>query len=81
LRNFLLHFYYFREKKHTEKINKEKMSHHHYQIVIIGAGMAGLSAYLKFQEAGFQNILLLEASERIGGRIHTIPLRKKRKEK
>lgn len=39
--------------------------------IIIGAGVAGLSAARTFAEAGKTNILVLEASDRIGGRVHT----------
>jgi monoamine oxidase len=48
------------------------MSYHHttYFSLIIGAGAAGLAAAHALQAAG-KNILVLEARERIGGRIHT----------
>ena len=40
------------------------------QVVIIGAGAAGLAAASKLGESGF-SVLLLEARDRIGGRIFT----------
>lgn len=43
------------------------------KIVVIGAGASGVAATTKLLGAGFRNIVLLEAEERIGGRIHTIP--------
>jgi monoamine oxidase len=43
------------------------------KIVIIGGGAAGISALSKLLENGFKNVTLLEAEDRIGGRIHTIP--------
>jgi spermine oxidase len=43
------------------------------KVVIIGAGAAGFSAACKLLEAGFSNLVLLEAENRIGGRVHTIP--------
>ncbi|CAD7088581.1 unnamed protein product [Hermetia illucens] len=43
------------------------------KIVIIGAGVAGIAAARKLLERGFRNILVLEAENRIGGRIQTIP--------
>lgn len=43
------------------------------QIVIIGAGAAGVAAAAKLGLNGFKNITILEAGDRIGGRIHTIP--------
>lgn len=39
-------------------------------VIVIGAGFAGLTAAKKLQEAGF-NFLLLEARNRVGGRVHT----------
>jgi monoamine oxidase len=47
-----------------------------YQVLIIGAGMAGLSAAVKLIESGVKNIAILEADNRIGGRIHTQQFRK-----
>lgn len=41
------------------------------QIAIVGAGMSGLMTYLVLSQAGLKNISILEASERIGGRVHT----------
>lgn len=43
------------------------------KIIIVGAGPSGIAAATKLLEYGFQNITLLEADNRIGGRIHTIP--------
>lgn len=42
------------------------------RIVIIGAGFAGLAAGVKLMENDFENIVILEAENRIGGRIHSI---------
>ncbi|CAH1111686.1 unnamed protein product [Psylliodes chrysocephalus] len=41
-------------------------------IVIIGAGTSGLSAGKKLLENGIQNITILEAESRIGGRINSV---------
>lgn len=43
------------------------------KIVIIGAGASGIAAATKLISNGFVNITILEAANRIGGRIHTIP--------
>lgn len=47
----------------TTKKNKEK-------IIIIGAGIAGLTAGKTLQNQGFE-VILLEARNRIGGRLWT----------
>ncbi|KAJ8729566.1 hypothetical protein PYW08_001147 [Mythimna loreyi] len=41
------------------------------RVVIIGAGMAGLSAAARLAQRGINNITVLEAYERPGGRIHS----------
>lgn len=41
------------------------------KIVIIGAGLSGISAASKLLEHGYTNITILEAENRIGGRIWT----------
>lgn len=41
------------------------------QIAIVGAGMSGLMTYLVLSQAGFTNISIIEASQRLGGRVHT----------
>ncbi|XP_031639336.1 spermine oxidase-like [Contarinia nasturtii] len=43
------------------------------QIVIIGAGASGVAAATKLVSNGFSNVTILEAGNRIGGRINTIP--------
>ncbi|XP_055501273.1 spermine oxidase [Leucoraja erinacea] len=44
------------------------------RIVVIGAGLAGLSAARLLLASGFTDITVLEASERIGGRVQSIKL-------
>jgi monoamine oxidase len=39
-------------------------------VIIIGAGAAGIAAGMRLREAG-QRVIILEARDRIGGRIHT----------
>lgn len=41
-------------------------------VVIIGAGASGLATAFKLLQNGFQNVTVLEAADRIGGRINTI---------
>ena len=45
-------------------------------IIIIGAGAAGIAAASKLFEDGFEKVTILEAENRIGGRIHTIKFSK-----
>ncbi|XP_022789627.1 spermine oxidase-like [Stylophora pistillata] len=40
-------------------------------VVVIGAGIAGLSAAHKLHESGLVDVCVLEASDRVGGRINT----------
>ncbi|KAG5988818.1 hypothetical protein E4U43_004625 [Claviceps pusilla] len=40
-------------------------------IAIVGAGLSGLTTYLLLHQAGFTNLQVLEASNRLGGRVHT----------
>jgi monoamine oxidase len=47
------------------------MSDSPWDVIVIGAGMAGLSAAGKLAAAG-RRTLVLEARDRIGGRVHTI---------
>ncbi|KXX79855.1 L-amino-acid oxidase [Madurella mycetomatis] len=41
------------------------------EVAIVGAGMSGLMCYLILQQAGMKNLEILEASQRLGGRVHT----------
>ncbi|KAI4878711.1 hypothetical protein NFI96_013481 [Prochilodus magdalenae] len=41
------------------------------KVVVVGAGFAGLAAAATLVQAGFENVKILEANERIGGRVHT----------
>ncbi|XP_017325295.1 spermine oxidase [Ictalurus punctatus] len=41
------------------------------KIVVVGAGFAGLAAAACLVQAGFQNVKILEAKERVGGRVCT----------
>ena len=41
------------------------------RVVVVGAGLAGLTAALRLRDAGW-NVVVLEARRRIGGRVHTV---------
>ena len=45
----------------------------HGRVVVIGAGVAGLAAGMRLAERGY-DVTLLEASDRVGGRIRTLPV-------
>lgn len=42
------------------------------QIVVIGSGPSGVAAATRLLSNGFTNVIILEAEDRIGGRINTI---------
>ncbi len=48
------------------------MLHSDPEVIVVGAGLAGLSAAIELQNAGL-SVLLVEARDRVGGRAHTIP--------
>ena len=52
------------------------MSGKSFKVIVIGAGIAGITACQRLIESGVTDILLLEAGDRLGGRIHSIPYRK-----
>ena len=43
-----------------------------FKVAIIGAGIAGLSAANHLIENGVKDIVVVEARDRVGGRIHTV---------
>ncbi len=45
------------------------------EVIIIGGGISGLSSFIRLIEKGCTNVILLEASNRLGGRINTIEFR------
>jgi len=52
---------------------------HHSEIVVIGAGLAGINAALKLEAAGLK-VCTLEAQNRVGGRVHSMSQRGEKQE-
>eukprot|EP01084_Bolivina_argentea_P123680 219176_1 len=50
-----------------------------YDVIILGAGMTGISAATELYANGIENILIIEAQDYIGGRIKTIEFGTKNK--
>ena len=44
----------------------------HYKVVVVGAGVAGCTAAKFLLENCVDDICVLEATNRIGGRVHTV---------
>lgn len=44
-----------------------------HKVIIIGAGASGIACAVKLYEKGITDFIILEAENRIGGRIHTVP--------
>lgn len=42
-------------------------------VLIIGAGAAGIAAGSRLMAHGFRHVTVLEAEDRLGGRVYTIP--------
>lgn len=42
------------------------------EIAIVGAGMAGLMTWLALNQSGLTNLTIIEAGQRLGGRVHTV---------
>ncbi|GFR94168.1 lysine-specific histone demethylase 1 homolog 1 [Elysia marginata] len=56
---------------HTAGVTKLRSK---VKIVVVGAGLAGLSAAEELLGNGFKDIIVLEASDRVGGRLHSVCL-------
>src|SRR6266496_665574 len=52
--------------------SKTVAKQHHFDVIIIGGGVAGLSAASELAQSGM-SVIVLEARDRTGGRIHSIP--------
>ncbi|XP_058797804.1 spermine oxidase-like isoform X2 [Phymastichus coffea] len=54
-------------------IKKTDLSIENTEIVIVGAGIAGLGAAITLEQSDFKEYILLEAQSQVGGRIASIP--------
>ena len=61
------------KREETEEGEKGKRERK-LRVVIIGAGVAGLAAAKELEADGRFDLVILEARERVGGRIHTLEL-------
>ena len=55
--------------KPKKPLKKKGENPNQVKVVIIGSGAAGVSAAVKLEEFGFEDFIILEASDRIGGRV------------
>ena len=55
----------------------EEIHSHKAKVVIIGAGISGISAAEYLSKNGFNDFKIIEASDRVGGRIWTHDIGKK----
>jgi len=62
------------ESIESSNSNRKKNTVDVYDAIVIGGGCAGVEATRKLYANGVKNILLLEAQDRLGGRIRTIYL-------
>ncbi len=44
------------------------------EVIIVGAGVSGIAAASRLYERGVRNFLVIEAEDRLGGRVHTVDL-------
>jgi len=50
-------------------------SGHGAGVIVVGAGMAGITCARELVKLGFKNVTVLEARNRIGGRLWSVPLK------
>lgn len=59
-------------KEEPTKISNALAPQRAAKVVIVGAGLAGLSAAQRLHELGLEDVIVLDALDRVGGRVHTI---------
>lgn len=65
------HSSFFNRKQETVRTN-EGIPRRQAQVVVVGAGLAGLATAQRLHKAGIEDIIILDALDRVGGRVHTI---------
>lgn len=73
LRTLVVAYFVFMNQFHLS-VNTDSKKLRNPKIVIVGAGASGIAAASKLFQNGLTNFILLEAENRIGGRIYTASL-------
>ena len=55
--------------------SRRRSTHKSARILIVGAGPAGLSAAYRLARDGYEDVRIVDARDRIGGRVHTMDIR------
>lgn len=66
--------YYSSDSRPQSSVVSSLESMNQKRVVVIGAGAAGIAAATRLYERGIEDVLVLEAENRIGGRIFTVDL-------
>ena len=61
-----------------ENTKENELGNPKYDMIIVGAGMAGLSAAYRITQRPGTKLLILESRDRVGGRIWSIPFETKK---
>ncbi|GAB2702289.1 hypothetical protein GCM10027089_25470 [Nocardia thraciensis] len=46
------------------------LSDTHHEVIIVGAGFSGLGAAIRLRENGFEDFLIVDEADRVGGTWH-----------
>ena len=55
-------------------VSRRLADYRHARVLIVGAGPAALAAACQLADEGYYDVVMLEARDRMGGRVHTIDL-------
>ncbi|KAK4290332.1 hypothetical protein Pmani_032145 [Petrolisthes manimaculis] len=59
--------------QHINRLLMNQPKREKYQVIIVGGGAAGIGAARELTHHGINSVLILEGSDRVGGRIKTVP--------